>query len=381
MAESKKRIHVLVGEEYEICRGVLRGVFSYAIPGRPWILTHGHPSHMAPKLDYFRESEGVIVFSSDRKMLDTIAQSGKHVVNTSGSLDDQPFPRVTLDNDAIGRMAARYFMEKGFRKFVCWTAPGSDHNRHRRDSFLKELGSHGHVAEVFYEERNPSGLRDESVARLIPWLRKQDEPVGLFFVDDTEGRAVSQQIYHAGIHVPGEVALLGVDNDLLKCMMAYPPLSSISVPAEKIGYEAAAMLDRLINGRPGGENIALPPIGVVERDSSRTEAVRDEDVARAMRYIRENAQKRISVRDVLGTVDVCRSTLERKFRTTLNRTPLEEIHRAHLEQAKRLLVETDRTLAEVAKESGYRDAAHLIMHFRKRADMTPSEYRKDFLLK
>ncbi len=386
MAHRRRNVLLLVNESIGLCRDILRGVFSYAIPAKPWVLQATSVSMDILRLDAYNSADGVVVFGANRQMVSDLGKREIPIVNVSGHCEQSPFPRVLPDNDAIGREAARFFMRKGYRTFAVWTQPWSHYARLRQEAFVDEIGRDGHSAKVFFQTEAPdkSGprVRDDAIAELIQWARLQDDPVALFAVTDLEAMSVSHALYYAGIKVPNEVAILGVDNEELKCALAYPPLSSIAIPGQKIGYEAAAMLERMLSGaEPDPQDILLPPVGVIERESTRTQAVHDSAVAAAMQYIQDHAHERISVTDVLSAVEVCRSTLERKFRAELNRTPLEEIHRAHLDQAKRMLVETDRTLAEVATGCGYRDAAHLIMHFRKQTGKTPSEYRRAFLLK
>ncbi|MFP4139355.1 MAG: substrate-binding domain-containing protein [Planctomycetota bacterium] len=386
MAHRRKNVLLLVNESIGICRGILRGVFSYAIPAKPWVLQEASVNLDVMKLDAYKSADGAIVFGANPRLLHDLPSRGIPIVNVSGHCEDSAFPRVLPDNDAIGRDAARFFLGKGYRTFAMWTQPWSHYARMRQEAFVDEIGKDGHSVKIFFQTEAPgkSGprVRDDAIAELTQWTRFQDEPVALFSVTDLEGVFASHALYYAGIKVPNEVAILGVDNEELKCAIAYPPLSSIAIPGQKIGYEAAAMLERMMSGAdPQPKDILLPPAGVIERESTRTQAVHDPAVAAAMQYIQDHAHERISVTNVLSAVDVCRSTLERKFRAELNRTPLEEIHRAHLDQAKRMLVETDRTLAEVATGCGYRDAAHLIMHFRKQTGKTPSEYRRAFLLK
>jgi LacI family transcriptional regulator len=386
MAHRKKNVLLLVNESIGLCRGILRGVFSYAIPAKPWVLREGAANATALTVDSYRSADGVIVFGGDKDLVSGLAQRDAAVVNVSGHCQHSEPPRVLPDNDAVGRQAGEFFLRKGYRCFAVWTQPWSHYAKVRSNAFLDEIGRAGHSAKVFFQHATPGKTgprtREDPITELIQWVRTQNDPIALFAVSDIEGMLVSHGLYYAGIRVPNEVAILGVDNEELKCTIAYPPLSSIPIPGEKIGYEAAAMLERMMSGEdPDPADLLLPPASVVERESTRTQAVHDPAVAAAMQYIQDHAHERISVTDVLTSVDVCRSTLERKFRAELNRTPLEEIHRAHLDQAKRMLVETDRTLAEVAVGCGYRDAAHLIMHFRKQTGQTPSEYRRSYLLK
>ena len=156
------------------------------------------------------------------------------------------------------------------------------------------------------------------------------------------------------------------------------------MPSERIGYEAAKLLDELLHSRSRVKrSIILPPGGVVVRQSSDVQAVRDAVVAEAeaVRYIRENSHQPIQVSDVLRAVPLARRSLERRFRKWLQRSILDEISRAHVERARKLLISTNRSMASIALDAGFRDSRHLSILFRKLMNTTPSEYRRQFRLR
>ncbi|NOX54049.1 MAG: helix-turn-helix domain-containing protein [Planctomycetes bacterium] len=177
--------------------------------------------------------------------------------------------------------------------------------------------------------------------------------------------------------MPEDIALVGVDNDDLYCHLARPPLSSVTVNAERVGYESARLLDRLLAGRRCPKTaILVPPVRVHVRRSSELLAIEDADVAKAARFIRENAVRPISVTDVLRQVPLSRRSLERRFKKILGRGVAEEICRVRLERCKHLLVETDLKIATVAHYSGFSSARHLADVFSRELGMSPSEFRK-----
>jgi LacI family transcriptional regulator len=177
--------------------------------------------------------------------------------------------------------------------------------------------------------------------------------------------------------VPEQVAMLGVDNDELQCRQANPPLSSIQVAHEEIGYNAARLLESLMRGRPAPpEPIRVQPIGVVTRASTDILAIADSHVAAAVRFINQHAHSRINVADVVQALAIGRRVLEYRFRRAMGRSLLDEIHRVCTEQAKMLLVNTNKPLPEVAIDAGFRDNQHLWTVFRKITGVSPAAYRK-----
>jgi LacI family transcriptional regulator len=158
--------------------------------------------------------------------------------------------------------------------------------------------------------------------------------------------------------------------------MTQPPLSSVATPAEQIGYEAAALLDRLLAGaRPPRMPLLLPPSGVATRRSSELLAIDDQNVVAAMRFIRKHADRPLRVAEVLQQVPLARRTLERRCRLALGRGLGEEIRRAHLERACHLLAETDLPMKVLAKQAGFSDFRLMALAFHKKLGLTPTAYR------
>ena len=179
------------------------------------------------------------------------------------------------------------------------------------------------------------------------------------------------------MHVPEEVAILGVDNDLLECGFSVPPISSIMGSARRVGYEAAALLDRLMNGEVVKQTrIQVPPAGVAVRQSTDVLTIADTDIVAALRYIRQHATDPIEVADVVDEILVSRRQLERKFQTLLNRTPHEEILRARIAHAKMLLLSTNKHVLNVSLESGFPSASKFSAVFRRETGVSPKIFRR-----
>ena len=203
--------------------------------------------------------------------------------------------------------------------------------------------------------------------------------VGVATFYDFLGLQLSEACREAGLRVPEDVAIVGMGNDDLLCDFARPSLSSVAVATEQIGYQAAALLDRLMNGEPPPPHpILVPPPGVVARQSSDVLAIDDDDVAAALRWIRDESHKTIRVGDLLREIPVSRRLLERKFRKVLDRGISEEIRRVHVERAKSLLAGTDLAMSALAASAGFSNASHLSIVFRQETGLTPTAYRRQF---
>ena len=181
--------------------------------------------------------------------------------------------------------------------------------------------------------------------------------------------------------MPDSLCVLGVDDDELISRISHPPLSSIAIFGKKVGFEAARLLDDLMSGRPRHPaSMVLPPGNVVARQSTNLLAIPDPDVLAAVQFIRDNIHKHITVSDVLQEVPVNRRYLERKFWTLMGRTPLQEIRRVRLELAKHLLLETDLSMPNIARRSGFRDAGRMACVFHQITGLTPTRFRRQFRL-
>jgi LacI family transcriptional regulator len=197
--------------------------------------------------------------------------------------------------------------------------------------------------------------------------------------NDDRGREVQEACRDAGLRVPEEVVVVGVDNDALLCELADPPLSSVALNAEAGGYRAAALLDRMMRAPTRSrtpERLLVEPIHVVTRRATDIVALDDPEVAAALHFIQNHATEPIVVSDIVEDVMISRRALELRFRSAIGRTLHAEIRRIHLERARRLLVETDLPITQVAEASEFGRASYLAHAFRQAFGSTPAHYRR-----
>lgn len=201
---------------------------------------------------------------------------------------------------------------------------------------------------------------------------------GVFTCNDIIAFQTAEACRLSELRVPEDVAIVGADNDDVLCELARPALSSVAVASKAVGYQAAAMLDRLLDGAPPPPPLLLPPLGVVTRQSSDLICLPDPPVAAAVCFIREHSHMHLCVEDVLRDVPVSRRSLERRFRKFLGHGLGEEIRRVHVQRAKELLANTGLPMAEVACQSGFSDGQQFSRVFHEETDLTPSAYRRQF---
>ena len=382
MIDAPIRIGLVFGYGLSYYRDIVRGIRAFAEARPLWSFTPIAPEPDALEVLHLLGLDGLIAHVFTHDLGEAILRLGKPSVNVSGVLPDLAMPRVMADHEQVGRLAAGHFLDRGLRHFGFLGYTTHAFSTGREAGFRSEAERAGCRVESYLSDDplhpEPTGLWrwDDGLQR---WLVGLSRPVGVLASHDIQGVQLSEACRRAGLRVPDEVALLGVDDDDLFCEVARPSLSSVALPGERIGFEAARMLEGLITGRDrhtSPRTLLLPSPGVVTRHSSDVLAIQDGDVAAAVRYIRAHALGPIGVPDVLDAVAVSRRSLERRFRSMLGRGLGEEIRRVRMEKAKGLLSGTEMPIAQVATNSGFSEAKHLSTAFRQEAGLTPTEYRR-----
>ncbi len=364
-----KKIALLLDYNDNYAKTVVDGVAKYSMQGRWRFITHrGVPSVTFEQLQA-NPADGVIGYLSPQ-VVQWLSDNKIPTVNVKTDFLSLPACSVVTDNVEIGRRAADYLVGKGFCRFAYTAGPVSGIcARFKFEGFRDRLAVLGHAcAEV-------------SSAADIPAVFRHDkkQPLAVFAVEDFVGRMVIDSCEDCGLRVPEDIAVLGVNNSPFICSMVRPQLSSIELGAERIGYQAAALLDRLMQGEPPpAEPVVIAPENIIERRSTEVAEVEDRLVHAALEYITEHVRDPIGVADVARAAACCRRTLELKFRERLGRTPHAEIRRTRIEQACRLLRETDLTVEVVTESCGYAARDRFNAAFRKEKGMTPSHYRKQY---
>ncbi|MFI4910329.1 MAG: substrate-binding domain-containing protein [Sedimentisphaeraceae bacterium JB056] len=280
------------------------------------------------------------------------------------------------DSISTGKMAAEYFFSLGFKNYAYCGFEGLVWSQKRLKGYKSQLGEWG-ITEVHdYNQWKPSGAGlDTERWNISEWLKTLPKPVCVFACNDDRGINVLEACQIAGIKVPEEVAVLGVDNDELMCDISFPPLSSIELNFRKAGFNAAKLLDEIIDNGNIGRDIIVPPISLIERQSSDVLAIEDENVIKALVFIRQNFQEAIQVSDVVEKTTSSRRDLEIKFKKMLKRSIKDEILRLRIDSLKKRLVSTNEPLYAIANSLKYTDPEHFSRFFKSAAGISPSKYR------
>jgi len=367
---SHPRIVVIVQARITYGRGIFRGIADYARAHERWQLVTAEPAAWNELDRPLSGVTGVIAQIMGDDLEAQLMSLDVPVVNVSASRQGADLPTVIPDNEAVGRLAAEHMLELGLRHYVYLHTCSHHSSTLRGESFDRRLRDAGRTC-TWVEMVDGESFETA--------LLEQPRPLGLMAFNDTRASMAIDACLNNGLKVPEDVAVIGVDNDDLFCEVTQPPMSSVDVDPEQLGYRAAELLAQLLAGEAGlTEPILIPPRGVVARQSTDTMAMDDPDLVDALRFIRANAEKPIQVEDVLQHVPIARRALEQRFRKLLGRTPAAEIRRVHVEAAKSLLAQTDLSIPDVARRSGFRYAAHMAQVFRKATGQTPTDYRNRF---
>ena len=379
-------IALLIEASREYARGLLRGVSRYHHEHGPWsiyFVPHGL-DELPPSWLKNWNGDGILCRINSRRMADAMLATGIPVVDLRGAIAGLSIPFVGLDNRPIARLGYEHLQHCGLKNFAFCGSPRGENPPQdlRSDYFVELVEQGGQNCAVFpgVSSRKQKSSWEQEQERIARWLKQLRKPVGIMTSNDDRGHQVLDACRRAGLNVPDEVAVIGVDNDTNLCNLCTPALSSIDTNASSVGYEAAALLMRLMRGGKAPREPVLvgSPRGLVPRQSTDMLAIDDDEVAKALRYIREHACGGIRVSDVLAQTRHSPSTLERRIKALFGRSLKSEITRVRLESAKLLLQETNLKVSQIASRAGFNESKYFCEVFRSVEGVTPTTYRKRF---
>ena len=381
-----KRIALLMSQDAGFHRQVLLGVRAYADHEKQWMMHNAPPTPSVLKPLTEWNPHGIIAHLDDANVARSILKLGVPVVDTACMVKGLGVPAIEVDHAAIARLAIEHFLARGYQNFGYLGSRKATYSQLRLDSFRKELNEAGFDVTPCHVEYMPHLTEQSSWknvnAKVRRWLGKLSKPAAVLADHDLAAFDLASMCQILGFHVPNDVAILGVDNDELVCNLSFPPLSSVAIPAEQIGFEAAKLLDRMFHGEKiASKTIYIPPVRVVTRHSTSIYAIDEPVVTGALYYIRNHLADQLRVDDIADELTVSRRVLEKKFKTLLGRSVLAEIHRVRVENVKKLLATTSLLISEVAKQSGFSTAQRMATVFRKNTGISPGDYRRQVQMK
>lgn len=365
----------------EFGRGLLHGIARYSRLHGPWRV-HRQPAGLDSSLPEWKDLriDGAIV--RDVKMAEHVAHSGFPVIFAQHNKDSYaPFPAIITDSEAIGNIAAEHFLDRGFQNFAYCGLDDYIWSRMRAQHFARRVRQAGFTVDLYRPpvSRAKRQWKHEQIS-VVNWLKSLSKPVALMCCNDDRALQVIDTCKQAGLYVPDDVAVLGVDNDVLVCDLADPPISSIALNTDVAGYQAAGLLDELMKGAAmTGQTIWVRPTRIATRMSTDVLAVTDPEVAAALRCIRRNPTFPVQVDDVVEATNVSRRVLEKRFRAVLRHSIYQEIRRFRVNSIIQLLVGTDMSITDIAARSGFDGVEHIARYFRKEVGLSLRDYRKKYV--
>jgi len=375
------RVALLIETSNAYGRGLLAGVAEYVQLHGPWSIylpeTHRADDTAAARLRSWH-GDGVLVRAETRNIARAVVACGAAVVDLSAAGLLAEAPAVHSDVRAEAALGFEHLWERGFRHLGFCGVSNYPWVRWQQERFYELAARAGSTVASFVEPLRLNQARGWSADRrsLAKWLSQLPKPVGIFACYDLRGQQVLDACRLAGLRIPDEVAVIGVDDDAVRCNLSDPPLSSVAPDTRRIGYQAAELLDRLMKGGRVKPGIRLiEPSGVSARRSTDAVALADTDIAAGLRFIRDHCCEPITVDSVLDVVPMSRRSFESRFVRLIGRTPHAEILRCRIEHAKRLLAETDLPIKTIAVKVGAATPEYLSVLFQRTVGLTPSAYR------
>ena len=377
-----RHVAVLIETSRAYGRGLLRGVAQYNREHGRWAIYFVPQGLDEPPPGWLKDwkGDGILVRIANRKTAKTVLETGLPMVELRGALSDLHVPFIGVDNCIVAQLALEHLMDRGLRNFAfCGLHRGEYVLMDERcDHFVRLAEAAGYPCDVFQARstRGRASNWDQDQQMLAKWVGSLPKPVGIMACNDDRGLALLSACRHSGVLVPEQAAVVSVDNDDYLCTLSMPPMSSIDIGSQKIGYEAAALLDAMMEGAP--RNIKprlIPPNTVVVRQSSDVLATDDPAVVQAVSFIRMHACDRIKVADVMSHVGLTRAAIEQRLKTLLNRTVHQEIQRIQVEKVKELLGDPDLPLKQISRRCGFKYPQYMARVFRQATGQTLIEYR------
>lgn len=382
-----KHIALMVDASRAYGRGICHGVARFAESRDDWVIL----PHERPELDglpawmHKTRVDGIIAYIPNRKLYQGIRSLGVCAVDVHGRCRSPLIPVIESDARVIVQLALQFFLQSGFRHLAYCGFPSVFFSDERQEAFAEQterLHKETHIyrppsrtqaGEDLYQFEKATVTHE---AELAKWLRALPKPVAILAANDIRGQQVINACREELIPVPEQVAVLGVDNDEILCLLCRPTLSTIEPDVERIGFLAGELIAAQMEGKPVDACCRVAPRRIVQRRSTDTVAADHPLVVNAARLIRDHAGTSVSVEQLCEKMHTSRSTLDKLFLSRLGRSVAGEMTRVRLQRTQTLLLDSNLTLAEVARQSGFSSATYFCRFFRRLTGKTPDAFRR-----
>ena len=388
-AKQTPKIGILVEITREFGRGICRGISELARQTgafSPYLLSVSDIGNA----DVLRMYDGFVARVMNDRIAKALADTRRPVVDIYYDKPRDGFAIVKTRHSRIGAIAAEHFLERRFKNFAFCGFAGGRFSDYCRAAFTRFLANRSIKCHAYEPDRrvrydfNPQVLINERLQAapdakdVMRWLKKLPKPIGIFCPNDLRAWQLLQICKQHGINVPREVAILGLDNDILVCGLANPMMSSIDPDTEAIGRCAAkTLLDIIADPSLAARRLVrqVAPVGVVERDSTAVYPVEPTWLSDALVFINRNIADNLTAADVYRETGLSHTQVDKMFKAKLGTSVQRVIAESRLERARHLVETTRLPVCEIAPMCGFSSAQYLIRTFTKKFNVSPAAWR------
>ena len=373
-----KRIVLLLETSRAFGRGLIMGIARYSKLNGPWSF-YKEPSGLKSSIPHLTSWKPDGIIMRDSLITNELL---KLRIPTILAIHDSSYPKdvpvIKTDSESIARLASEHLIEKGLKNLAFFGLNNFDWSLERGACFSRFNREAGYDTYTYSPKKKIKKNEWEDEQKQVSnWVNSLPKPVGIFTCNDDHGQHILEVCKLINVRVPEDVAVIGVDNDPMICDISDPPLTSIALNVRAAGYEAAKLMDEMIERKKtSGKCIMVSPSHVVQRQSRDILAVNDVSVSQAIQFIKKNAKNKILVEDVARAAGMNRRSLERRFKSVINRSIYGEIQNVRIEQIAKLLVETDLSISQITGFFNFTDAEHISRYFKREKGSGLREFRK-----
>ncbi|NWK57302.1 substrate-binding domain-containing protein [Verrucomicrobiaceae bacterium N1E253] len=315
------------------------------------------------------DGDGIITMSADRDdIIEMVSSEKRPVVELFNGSRLTGYPHVCIDNLAIGRMAGHYLVSQGFQDIGYFhydpEIANASNERERSEGLrlvVEQAGRQFH--QVHFQD-------------CIQQIRQLPTPLALMAQNDLVGDWLMHRLVEAGIQVPQEVAIIGVDSDRIYNELSPVAQTVVASQLEYQGYAAAALLDRLMKGEPvPSKPIMIEPERVIERSSTSLLVSEHPELNKALAYMRDRLGEKIEISSICEHVGLSRHQLNSIFKQFSGESLSRYLLILRINRARQILAETDDKIHALAIELGFGSAAYFSTVFLQETGLSPGEFR------
>jgi LacI family transcriptional regulator len=319
---------------------------------------------------------------TNARAVNALRQAGCPLVNWVPNTGLPPIPLVASDDRAIGEMVARYFLQKGHTNFA-FVGQSGDWSDQRFQGFNQALQAAGRTCTYISMNLDQTNRKVQSAiqAQVQKSISALQSGTAVMTANDNLGAIFINCATKLDIHIPADLAIIGVDDDDMACEFNSPvPLSSVSQDYDQIIRQTGELMQRLLENRSTDiVTVRVPPLAIHQRLSSEITSLGDPRLNKAMAFILQNAHRDIGIDDIAHAAGISKQALRRKFQERLRLTPHAVLTLERVKSAQNQLVNGASDIGQLAQSCGFGSPQRFYINFRKLTGMSPAQYRRKLM--